>query len=66
MARRYFTIWDILVMAISWEMYVESLGGKLDVKLDTLRVDPETGTGYVDAVLSPPMTLNHIKVDIVV
>lgn len=63
---RHFTIWDILVMAISWEMYVESLGGKLDVKLDTLRVDPRTETGYIDAVLSPPAVCNHIKVDFVI
>jgi len=65
MAKRI-SIWDMLVWAIAAEAYVESLGGRLDVDLASIRYDSATETASIDAKLSPPVVCDHIKVDITI
>lgn len=65
MSRRI-SVWDVLVWVVYAEAYVESLGGKLEVDLESITVDPKTETGYIDMKLVPPTTLNFIKVDLTI
>lgn len=66
MSEQRFTFLDVFVWSILWEMYVESLGGKLDVDLVNWKYNKDTETLHLNATLVPPVTLDCIKLKLVV